>query len=829
MKWFNNLKINKKLFFAFGILIFLMIILTVYSTIQHISIDGAYRNLAEYTSKRQIDLANALETLTLLRLNNTSTAYLINNNSISLSLLFYYRLDYESQCNIFLDHLNTYRKHLIKDKSLGPERIQYRLDCANKIEKLFIERFKPCYYKIKDGVLTADSAKVSESLLEEYNSANELTVLVDDLREMVTDYFKTELNRMTEYSEKIVYTQFIVAAIILILSILVSFYMSKKIVNPIYRLEYASTQIADGDLNYPIRSDRKDELGILSNRIGDMVDSLKKTTQAKSAFLANMSHEMRTPLNVVVGLTNLRLEDTDLPGKIQEDLKKINSAGELLLGLVNDVLDISKIEAGKLELIPVEYNTASLMNDIIALNMIRIESKPITFRIDINENFPSNLYGDELRVKQIFNNLLSNAFKYTKEGIVTLHLDYVPEAAPEGIDAGQDRKDIKLSLTVSDTGIGIRPEDLQKLFSDYNQVDTKANRKIEGIGLGLSITKRLVGMMDGEINVESEYGKGSSFHVSIRQGFVNDKTLGAQTVENLRSFRYTEQKRHISSQLVRPDLSYAKVLVVDDNPMNLDVASGMLCKYKLHVDCANSGQAAVDILTRGEKNYHAIFMDHMMPGMDGIEATRLIRGLDSEYARNVPIISLTANALAGNEKMFLEKGFNAFLAKPINMQELDAILKKWVEKKNHDEGQSPDLAPEAKSPPPPVEQAQSQNTVPEIPGVDAKAGLYLCDGDMELYLFALGSFASNTPGSIDKLRNVTGETLPDYAISVHSLKSTCAAIGAEEMRERARKLEMAAKAGDLDSVLAENDNLIRDAEILVCNVKTYLEKSGAAG
>jgi len=405
------------------------------------------------------------------------------------------------------------------------------------------------------------------------------------------------------------------------------------------------------------------------------IAALKETAELnssyKSNFLANMSHEMRTPLNVVVGLTDLRMEDVKLPLEVQEDIRKINAAGELLLGIVNDVLDISKIEAGKLELMPVEYNTASLLNDIITLNMIRIESKPIKFKLEISENIPNELCGDELRVKQIFNNLLSNAFKYTKEGTVTFRVD-----CTRG-----DGNEVLVSATVSDTGIGIRQEDMKNLFSEYNQVDTKANRKIEGTGLGLSITKKLVEIMGGEIGVESIYGVGTSFHVSIRQSAVDDSTLSQEIIDNLSSFRYVDDKQYASAKLVCPDLSGTRVLVVDDFPTNLDVAAGMLRKYKIHVDCASSAQAAISLIKAGKPVYNTVFMDHMMPGMDGIEATQIIRSLDSEYARTVPIISLTANALVGNEQMFLEKGFNAFLSKPINIFKLDSIVKRWVRNK----------------------------------------------------------------------------------------------------------------------------------------------------
>jgi CheY-like chemotaxis protein len=235
-----------------------------------------------------------------------------------------------------------------------------------------------------------------------------------------------------------------------------------------------------------------------------------------------------------------------------------------------------------------------------------------------------------------------------------------------------------LSLYVSDTGIGIRHDDLKKLFSDYNQVDVRANRKVEGTGLGLSITKRLVELMDGKISVESDYGKGTTFRLRIRQGFATDKPLGKETVESLRNFRYLDRKRRAQEKLERPDLSFARVLVVDDFTANLDVAAGMLRKYKMQVDCVISGQESINLIAAGEPVYNVIFMDHMMPGMDGIETTAAIRALGTEYAKNIPVIALTANAIAGNEQMFLENGFNAYLSKPFNVMLLDSVIRQWV-------------------------------------------------------------------------------------------------------------------------------------------------------
>jgi CheY-like chemotaxis protein len=274
----------------------------------------------------------------------------------------------------------------------------------------------------------------------------------------------------------------------------------------------------------------------------------------------------------------------------------------------------------------------------------------------------------------VLNNLLSNAFKYTESGTVTL-----------GVKGRREGDKVLVDYSIRDTGIGIRNEDMAKLFTDYNQVDTSANRKIEGTGLGLSLTKKFVEMMGGIITVESEYGKGTTFRARICQGFVTDTPISKETVENLRGFRYQDKKKQAQGKVTRADLSYAHVLVVDDFPMNLDVAAGMLRKYKMQVDCVQSGQEAVDRLQAGEPVYNAVFMDHMMPGMDGVEATKLIRALGTEYAEKIPIIALTANAVAGSEQMFLDNGFNAFLPKPFNAPLLDSVVKQWIRQKSSEQ------------------------------------------------------------------------------------------------------------------------------------------------
>jgi len=538
-------------------------------------------------------------------------------------------------------------------------------------------------------------------------------------------------------------------------------------------------------------------------------ESAELANRAKSNFLANMSHELRTPLNVVIGLTNLILEDENQDKHTTSNLIKINNAGTTLLSIVNDILDFSKIESGKLTLSPVEYYMASILNDVATLTITRLGEKPITFRLDITDDLPNKLFGDDLRVKQVLTNLLTNAVKYTHEGSITLKVRSAREGDLMWID-----------FAVTDTGMGMTQENISHLFSDYYQVDDKANRHIEGTGLGLAITRRLVEMMEGKINVESEKGKGSTFSFRIRQGFVDNTVLGADISNKLRNFSYTDDKRIVSKRLVRVNLSYAKVLVVDDMQTNLDVASGILRKYQMQVDLLNNGQAAVDRIQAGTPVYDVIFMDHMMPGMDGIETVDKIRALGTEYAKKVPIIALTANAIQGTDKMFYDHDFQAFVTKPIDIMEMDSIVKKWVYDRNRDKHVSD--APDSD-----LAEDEENEIVIEIPGVDTKKGLALYAGDTGIYLPLLRSYIANTPATLEKLKAVTAENLPGYVISVHGLKGTSAGIGAEEVRAQALELENLSRAGGLQAVLAKNDKLIADTEVIVSNVKAWLNEYDA--
>ena len=540
----------------------------------------------------------------------------------------------------------------------------------------------------------------------------------------------------------------------------------------------------------------------------------ENANQAKSDFLASMSHEMRTPLNAIIGLSDLTLGLEDVNEESCSNLEKIHNAGLTLLGTVNDILDISKIEAGKFELSPIEYDIPGLIHDTVSQNIQRIGEKPIRFVLTISKDLPTRLYGDELRIKQIFSNLLSNAFKFTKEGVVELSV-----SCDRAVD------DVWITAVIQDTGIGIKPEDLKKLFYAYNQVDTTANRNIEGTGLGLQITRRMVEMMDGSVTVESEYGKGSTFTVKFRQKFVTDATIGQDAAKTLMSFQYTEYKRRRNAKFTRISLPYARVLVVDDMATNLDVARGLMQPYKMHIDCVTSGQEAIIAIRNALPRYNAVFMDHMMPEMDGIEAARRIRAIGTEYAKNIPIIALTANAIVGHEEMFLEKGFQAFISKPVELARLDDVIQHFVRDKKQEKlyfGQSTGMQGQHK-----------RSGSDKKSGIDRRVfgmgieGLNIDEGierlgDEDIYFDVIRSYATHTPMLLEKIAGVTQDGLDNYAIVMHGIRGASRNIGADAFADMAETLENAAISGDYKFIATHNAPFLGSMRKLLSEIDAML-------
>jgi signal transduction histidine kinase/CheY-like chemotaxis protein/HPt (histidine-containing phosphotransfer) domain-containing protein len=587
----------------------------------------------------------------------------------------------------------------------------------------------------------------------------------------------------------------------LIVSIILALAVTKSIAVPLSELGTAAGKVANGerDIQFEV-SQSNDEIAHLSQRLDETLQQLNQTqflkleairarlekekaeaaNRTKSSFLATMSHEIRTPMNAIIGIAQIQLQKEDLPDEYASALQKINSSGNNLLGIINDILDLSKIETGKLELNLSEYDVPSLINDTVQLNYIRIGSKQIEFKLEIDENLPSRLLGDELRLKQILNNLLSNAIKYTEKGHVKLKVNHTA--------AG---KDVNLCFIVEDTGQGMKPEDQGKLFSEYSRFNTEANRTTEGTGLGLNITQKLVEMMNGVIKVESEYGKGSVFTVTIRQKAVECDKIGAELAEKLRNFTFTGGWQAEKIRINREIMPYGSVLVVDDVEINLYVAEGLLSPYKLKIDTVGSGFAAIEKIENG-KTYDIIFMDHMMPKMDGIETTRKLR--QSGY-KGI-IVALTANALVGNDEMFARHGFDGFIPKPIDARHLNAVLNKFIRDKYSDEAQKyqPPLAAPPHEPP-----QEAQTTTVKIRRIFRR--------DAEKAIITLRKTAVQ--------QDAAGGDIKLFTTTVHAMKSALANIGETAMSQEAAALEKAGLDGDADFIALNAENFINTLESLI--------------
>ncbi len=525
---------------------------------------------------------------------------------------------------------------------------------------------------------------------------------------------------------------------------------------------------------------------------------------AKSDFLANMSHEIRTPMNAITGFAELCLQE-----KNYAYASDIKAAAKSLISIINDILDISKIEAGKLELVPSVYDTEAMLEDVVSIVYIQLGNrKNIEFKVDIDKRLPKKMYGDEVRLKQILINLLGNAVKFTKSGGISLSVKELSRA----------KEDISIIFKVSDTGIGIKKEDMSKLFENFQQVDTRKNREIEGSGLGLPISKTLAAMMNGSITVDSEYGKGSVFTVILTQ-----KISDPSPISNSAARASSSEE----SDLI-PYAPEARVLVVDDNKVNLNVTARLLFVYGIKAELADSGRKAIEMINSAY--YDLVFMDHMMPELDGVDTTKLIRAQGDAYSLGIPIVALTANAVSGAREMFMAAGFNSFISKPIQIALLEKVLVeflpkqmvKYVKRNSSRSESAADIFSEGLTAA--AEAAAESDEEILIPNVDVKAGLSLCGGNAEAYLAVLKTFMETADDSILKIETYSqNRDYKNYTTEVHGLKSSALAIGAVSLSEMAKKLEEAGREEDYKQIQQDTPILIARFSEIAENIKPFVE------
>ncbi|MBO4689198.1 MAG: response regulator [Clostridiales bacterium] len=595
-------------------------------------------------------------------------------------------------------------------------------------------------------------------------------------------------------------------------------------------------------------------------------------SQTKADFLASMSHEIRTPMNAIVGMTEMILRE-DINPAVRENARNIKSAGNALLAIVNDILDFSKIESGKMEIINVRYQLTSVINDIINIITVRMQDKNLDLVVNIDPKIPSELVGDEIRIRQILLNLLNNAVKFTSQGYILLKVSFQPVSNDMCL----------LHFDVTDTGMGIRPEDKDRLFASFQRLDSRQNRTVEGTGLGLSICKRLMDLMGGTISVDSVYGQGSTFSFELHQYIARQKPLASIPDAKSQHVLYFDEKgiyrdnaradlqrlgvnarfaskikdldpasnatytfvfvskpifdehaheirdfckEHGNPKIVlmfdknetssgykdvlvvrRPVYSAvfvsvitekpidsldsdefqetfiapeAKIMVVDDNAVNLKVVKGLLEPYQMHVTTAGSGKQCLEILESGER-FDIIYMDHMMPELDGIDTLRLIRKMEGEYFQSVPVIALTANAVSGVREIFFREGFQDYVSKPIELAQLEHSLKsnlppEYIIRKQHTVASAPHFG---------------EGEV-QLRGVDCRRGLLNCGNNLDNYISLLKVVYEDGMRKIERLRELAeAKDYGGYGIEAHALKSVAASIGAMELSELAKDHEFA--------------------------------------
>ncbi len=561
------------------------------------------------------------------------------------------------------------------------------------------------------------------------------------------------------------------------------------------------------------------------------LEEARRASEAKTDFLANTSHEIRTPINAVLGMNEMIMRESAKAEKLSgaspmvyhEAFKKIrsysgnvDSAGSNLLAIINDILDFTKIEEGKMDIVEVEYQLSSVINDVSNMIYFRAKEKNLAFLTEVDETLPDRLLGDVVRVRQVITNILNNAVKYTDEGSVLLKI------TGEKKDRGSDGRPVmELIISVKDTGIGITKENIGKLFGKFERVDLGKNSTKEGTGLGLAITKMLLQMMDGDIRVESVYGSGSTFTIRLPQKVLSDDPVG----DFKEKFEKTLGEKKVYHESFRaPE---ANILIVDDTRMNLIVATEFLKDTLVRTDTAGSGKEAVELARKNR--YDVILMDQRMPEMDGEEAFRLIRSQKDGMNTDTPVICLTADAVVGARERYLSKGFNDYLTKPIDSTYLEMMLKKYIPAEKIqiviEEEESAAQAADENG-----QSGKSPFILLEDNGIDTARGLANCGGDDAFYSSILHEYLSSSEEKKEDLRKFLDvKDMKSYGILIHSLKSTSKMIGADTLYRSALMLEKAAGEGDISNVTSGHEEFLREYDRVLGILEQVLpEDEGAS-
>ncbi len=599
----------------------------------------------------------------------------------------------------------------------------------------------------------------------------------------------------------------------LVLASIFMMHYAKRLTNPLRELTAATEQVKHGDYRIELQYDGEDEVGILTQAFSNLASNLQEqihalaeseqANAAKTAFLSNMSHEIRTPITTILGMNEIIARDTG-DEAVLEYSENIRKAGTSLLGIISDILDFTKIGAGKLELVPAPYSLPEMIGDLYNMVQFRAEEKGLALCLEIDPSLPAGLVGDVLRIKQVITNLLTNAIKYTETGSVTLAVSLagrVENPAAEG--AGEMAT---LYIAVSDTGIGIRDEEKDKLFESFERLDTRRNHAIEGVGLGLAICRELLQMMGAGISVQSTYHVGTTFSFYLRQKVSDPSAIGKFDVTPVSR----NLERHVGQfDFVAPD---SRILLVDDTPMNLEVIAGLLKPTQMQIDLAHSGAECIQKFA--VYPYDLVFLDYRMPQMDGMETLAAMKEKLPQKAASTPIISLTASAVQGERERMLHAGFTDYLTKPVSITEMEEMLVKYLPEeevvfiKNEAQGQVSDplegIPPEAF----------------EYPWLDPREGVEYC-GDAGMYLKAVEFFAKTIEEKAKQLEDcLAAGDIQLYTVTVHSLKSTSRSIGMASFSERAKELEMAGKNGDVGQLQRDTPGFLK----MYRGLKKELEK-----